>query len=589
LGDYDYSVEARAETYQVRPVGGYGGRNRPDAEVNFSAEPMCVVKLDLRLPDGDQPEEANVTFRTGGSTRGHGWAPDGRPIQMEPGTYSMEISAGEQKEFTAEPEKVELTLEDSPFVRTVQLSRGTGISCEVKLPAAYATSNEGRMHYSLKVTLVTEPPPEPPTAVMGEEPPDGRMWRTKVSTYPRLRPGRYRLIASMDGVVLAWKDVTLSNEFLKETLEVPEPSAADYITLRVLAPDGTLVRDANVNVSAPGLRHRDFNVLRLEDGSYWLRRANPTSSDLRGRDKWSYNISIRSDKYGEIRAEYPGDGTHVFEVRYATPCSLTIVIPGAADHPQKERLNVQLWLKRDNGSSGVYPKDGSIRGGLPSDPLKYGPLAPGRYRFVISGATADGRRSFDRTELAEWEFELTGGDITHTCPIPQTCTLTLLIEDTKAVSYVHLRRADLKPPVSVELRSDRITERTVVEFLTPGEWILRTPDGEMRLQLSGDREVRLDVRRFNCFRLILKEDGRLHDLGLRNGDLLIAVDGQEYRTTGDLSKQAQFSYTLETTTWTVLRNGVQQSVTFNGREAQKIMEDRSGEREHISMSPAVRE
>ncbi len=590
LGDYEYSVNARADAYEVRSAGGYSGRIRPDAEVNFSAQLMCVVKLDLRMPDGSQPEKANVTFRRGNNTRGISWSPSGQPLQMEPGTYSMDISVGDDREFTSEPETVELTFESSPFERTVQLSRGVGISCDVKFPAVYTAGAGGSWRYDLKITLVTDPPPEPPTTVQGEEAPDARMWSRQTTTFPRLNPGRYRLIASADGLILAWKDVNLGSAFLKETLEVPEPSAADFISMRVLAPDGTPIRDADVQVHAPGLRsHGRFNVLRPEDGSYWLRRANPTAAELRGSDKWSYTITVRSDKFGETRAEYPSDGTHTLEVRYAAPCTLTVVIPGAADHPLKERLSAQLSLVQKNGFSGVSPQSRPSGGGLPSEPLKYGPLAPGKYRFVISGSAAGERRFYQRTEIAEWEFELTGGEVTQTCPIPQTCTLTLLIDDPKAVRYIGLRRTDGKPSTSISLQANRISERTVVEFLTPGEWIVNTSDGQMRVQVSGDREVRLDLLRFNCFRLTVTENGRIHELGLRNGDLLIAVDGQEFETTDDLHKQAQFSYTQESTTWTVLRNGAAVPVTFNGRQAQKIMNDHSTEREYIRMSPAVRE
>ncbi len=592
LGDYQFTVSAEAEGYQcnaVNPQLAY--RVLPGAEMDFEAVPVCKVIMDIRMPDGSQPEAVSAKAYT--STHNYStlkWSREKPDASIQPGKYELRVTSGDKEEYASDPVALDISDGDPPLELKINLRIQPGITCQLKYPAGmdqsagmYRGYNDTRIH------LVADPPSDPPAdSGYGY---DGQGLWSGAAKFPGLKPGRYRLIAASTGKLVAWKDVTLTDEPVDVTLEVPEPKAEEYFVLRIYGPEGELVRDAQIyhyaNVNRGQFYGNSGSVLRRPDGSYWLLKSEGGGSDK----EWHYQVTIQTPKYGKTVVKHPGNATNDLEVRMEKPAYVTVLMPGATTHPDKARIRPNLTLVQPGMSIGGIESASSGRSvsGLSEEKERFGPLAPGKYRFSYQLSTGDNAYYYNGggSSIAQWDFEVAAGaDITQTCPVPAIYKLTLLVEDTKKVSNMSLRRAD--GTATRTLYGGGVQERTVFEGLTAGEWIVSAGGGEMRVQITRDTEVALELKPHDCLRIYgLREGGAIERLGLRNGDLLIRVDQQEFEKIHDLRNQAQQSYSKDSTVWAVIRNGTELNVPLNGKA---ILDAQKGEdRETIRFSNATRD
>jgi hypothetical protein len=401
-------------------------------------------------------------------------------------------------------------------------------------------------------------------------------------------------VARNGAEALAWKDITLGQEFLEVTLTVPEPEAADFLVVRIYAPDGSALSGVQIqaqamNSAGPTRTQRFLNVLRRPDGTCWVRRFVPNPK-TDGQAAWYYQLSASHSTYGNLTFKLDNTTAGEVTLRFVEPCVLTISVPGAASAAQRKNLRFALALEVEPSSwNGVSP-DGQRSGdGLPeNDTLVYSKLTPGHYRFTLSVSSGEPDEGyFDRAELASWDFDVVSGPSTQTCPVPKYYTVTLDVPDAATVGNISFRTVDGK---SVRQTRGATTARVIFRGITAGEWIVETRTGSMRLQVSGDTEITLAVQPFDCLKLSgIKAGGAIETMGLRNGDLLIAVDSEGADTTELLQLKVQGSYAKESSTWTVIRNGAQQNVVVNGKELLRLMSLNGDERERVSLRPARRD
>jgi S1-C subfamily serine protease len=110
------------------------------------------------------------------------------------------------------------------------------------------------------------------------------------------------------------------------------------------------------------------------------------------------------------------------------------------------------------------------------------------------------------------------------------------------------------------------------------------------VNVAADTEVTLNLTKFDCLFLTeIKVGGKIEALGLRDGDRLIRVDGQQWENLRIFEAQVEGSLGRDETTWTVIRNGAELDVKFRGTDLMKIMEKRRDEGgERLRMEPALR-
>lgn len=133
--------------------------------------------------------------------------------------------------------------------------------------------------------------------------------------------------------------------------------------------------------------------------------------------------------------------------------------------------------------------------------------------------------------------------------------------------------------------------RATVEHLAPGNYRLAGDIGEMQFTVPTSGEIRFDPPRYDAMLLKnIKPGGQIEALGLRNNDLLIAIDGQPIMAA--LSAGASlYNYAQEkpNATWTIQRGGATLELAIDGAALQRIWrEGEDGEKERIWTFAAYR-
>lgn len=592
LGPYRFRMNGQLEGHRLVQVneGGDWRGVKPDKEVNFRVQKICELELDVRMPDGTQAKMAEVSFLRDGGRSSTTWHSRQPRFQVEEGTHTMEVKSGDYGQFVADKLSLTFRIGDPVQKLTVQLVAKPGIRCKLELPDGY---QRDRWEGGVTVQIVKDPPAEPPAAEARREPGYSRGWDEDYRVFTGLEPGRYRLVARYGAEALVWKDVTLGQEFLELTLTVPEPSTADFLVVRVYAPDGGALRNAQVQAQATtaegGRQGRgSLVVLKRADGSQWVRRFVPGPADD-SQARVTYRITASHSAYGSISLDWPGDAGGEVNLRFVEPGRLTILLSGVTSSDQRTKLRFSLSREVEPGSwQGANPDGAGRDDGLPdNDQLVYSKLTPGRYRFTLFVSSGDPDEGyFDRAEIGAWDFDVASGPSSQTCPVPRYYTLTLLVPDPKAAGRISLRSADGK--VTRHARRDT-TARMTYLGVTAGEWSFTSDHGEMRVVVSGDAEVTLAIKPFDCLAISgIKAGGRVEAMGLRNGDLLVAVDGERAESTDLLEVKVQGAKDKEASVWTVIRAGAELNVTVNGKEMFRLMRLTGDERERTILRPAKR-
>jgi hypothetical protein len=592
LGDYEFTVVATVSGYRCTSVAGlrHGGAVRPNAEVHFVASPVCEIELDVRLPDGSAPPEAYV--KSSDARQGWDnwtWTPANRRHGHRAGSFVLEVRAGKHREFVSAPVEVELVPGAGVPLVAVQLKSAPGLVCHVNLPTGYGPK-EGRFasFRQVQVCLEANPSEQPPPQLLGNRQDGKSLSFENAALFLGLSPGRYRAIAQIGGYTLGWKDVAIADQLVEETLDIAEPDATHYIEIAVVSPDGSAPPMAWLAIRhesrSPGDPGPGF-VINRGEGKFWARRWPPEVIDRAGSE-WSYTFQAGAKGYAVVSATYPGDGKHALVVRLAPPATLTLEFPGAFRPGFAGKIYVELVQVHPHPSARqvVVPNEpgGMARGESEVGVQTYSPVAPGTYELKAS-ARSPGQNG---GEVARWSFELPEGDQKRSFPIPPLYKLTVLRGGSDLPAQLELRNAGLH--IYRSAGSKDASGRFVVDFLPPGEWVVASIDHAMRVAISGDTEIRFEPRAFDCLELRGPRDGGpLYTMGLRTGDLLIAVDGQEWDTLWKLRRQAEASHGLERTVWTVLRDGTRVELPLNGTHIADAISPQNKARDSLFMNPAL--
>lgn len=587
LGKYSFRLSAERAGYRLSAsTSGTGGWFEPDAQVDFTAEPVCELLLDVRLPDGSQPAEARYSVGIDESNQGGLWRPQSPRIEVKAGTWSIHVTAGKHEQFQSDPISFSANT-GAPVELTVQLKSTLGIAVQVEPPHSRIGKKSSPMY---SVHLQPDPPDEPPGASARSL--RDRQWASEhsIALFSDVKPGRYRVLAAEGLRVVAWQDVTLGSEFLELTIQVPEPSVEDSIVVKVTGPTGEPLPDVRISVDivSPNLHSgRGTSCVEQGDGVYWVHRLAADDPDTQG--DWHYSLLLQSQEYGVLRAEYPRDGTHELHVQFEMPSTLTVSVPGLSTHPKKSQLRTNLWMQQSGGRSWSGAGKESSDDKENPDVLHYSKLTKGRYRFQIKLVEPDDRFGRDEVQLAQVEFDVTAGANAVSCPVPEFHTLTVNVPDPDKTGTVYLGPAN-DPDRRGRSSRGESKSKLVFEGVTAGQWRIYTRVGEMRVNVAADTEVTLALTKFDCLLLTeIKAGGRIEALGLRDGDRLIRVDGLEWDNIRMFETQVEGSAGRDETTWTVIRNGVPVEVSFRGKDLMKIVEESSNEGgERFKMQPALR-
>jgi hypothetical protein len=563
-GKTSYTLSAEADGWEF-------SRRDPRApagtlEHHFTGIALTVVEVTARLQDGSALEDARISYRSSAKVREYtGYAQNGHgELRLTPGEWTIQATSDDDwretpRRYRSEP--VTLTVEEGKAAGPVELvlKPTPSIRGSITLPAGFVRP-------SLTVRIQAGPPSEPPGrrvedlkgALEGFIATEHGHTTYELHDVP---PGRHRVLLSAGGILLAWGDVTTTGEDLTHDLQVQTPGHDDYIVMRVYGPDGSLLPDAEVDLTVHTQHiNSGRNALKLvaDDGSIWIERYDPD-----GTAEW-YVLRVSHTAHGEFEARYEASSREVLEVRLERPAFLVLTVPNWDEVREKYALSWELVPKSDSGSR-TFLRDQRQQ----TSPIKLGPVSPGTHELRLRLEYG----MWDSVNLVSREVVLVAGNNEITESVPALHALTIRVEDVENAPDVDLQGNGF------DLDLEFSKGVCVVKFLPAGTYALVTRTGEMVVSVTGDQEIVFTPRTYDCLRLDIRpEGGKIEGLGLRDDDKLIEVDGTELKLDQDFV-QVQASFAKTSTTWVVLREGVRTEVTFDGTAlyATLIGRDKSGE------------
>lgn len=572
----EYTLSATLEGWEITRAGSGGNRLKPGDTCDFTAAISLKLEVTVYLPDGKLAQSGRVTASIDSvhgisSTSMHirgGMA----SLSLKVGKWSLRAESGDYNEFTAEPVNIEVKPDEALQPLELHLKATPGIAGTVEFPKEFG-------NLSANVYLQVNPPAEAPDEMFDNDRsmPDEWVHRGKFN-FRSLAPGNYRLLLVCHNRIVDWADVSVSDAHVVVALAVPPPRPEDYIVIRAYGPDGELLTDVVLYItlhSGNGSRGRGGGEVRRPDGSFWLSR-NIFGRTKQEGESW-YTLKVEHSVYGYKEVRYEFDDTHDVDVRFVVPATAKLTVANFNDHPLREKLRWSLKRDGDDGRRAFFDDDDETGR---SSPFSFGPEEPGAYFLVLLLETDH----YEHRELYRQPVTLVAGENTLTALVPSLYTLTIVKGDVD-ITRVDVRGKDTEFEHR-GYRSEVKDGRLVIEGVPPGTYILETREGGMEVVVNRDTEVVYAPLAYDCLALSVEVGGVAEDLGLRDGDKLIGIDGEEFESAKVGSLKMQTSLALESTTWTVLRGGVRVDVTFNGRELFKALNERGDG--GLNIKPAYR-
>ena len=519
LTDDEHSITGLLEGYRVRPAG-RSWKARPGDEFDLVADPVARVEFVVTRPDGTSPAEAEIhTEKDGRRASRLPWEPRVPHRDLEPGAWM----------FRAEAEGGALV--SDPV--TLNLIAGAG-AVRVALPLLSRSGIRGRVVYPdgvtgqyLSVHLYRASPEGEPDATSlrrdREVAHEGLRGSGDVAyAFPKLEPGRYvlALVTNHDPVALV--AVMVADRMIEQDIVVPEPDPAEYVLLRVLAPDGEDAGDVRISTSFHGaaiVSSGGGRVERLADGRWrvYHHRVRGHETLPEGRD----TIEVRSEAHGQKLVEYRRGTDRELTVRLEEPAVLRVTVSGAAGSGFEADLGVSLILRmsassyRSFGGAGKTDAEGRwvFEGQAPGDYEIRLTLRPGEYESML---------------LASAPVTLVPGVVDRTVALPRLHALVvdpgdiderlslMAIDDVWTVRLGPLEGGRLGLP-GVPAGSYFLMRRT------------RSTNELMPIRIPAPGVIRFEPKEANAIRLLqVERDGYLARAGLRNGDLIVGIDGHRF-------------------------------------------------------------
>lgn len=555
---------------------GFAAGDRAD----FRATPVAEVAFEVPMPDGSPAAAAEVDGHTddrnyhrsmnvsGGSWKG----------TLKPGTWEFTASSGRFGQYRSDTLVASITHGTGTRNIELRLKARPGVAGELKVPPEF--DDEG-----VFVFLQSDPPSEVPETVtnmhrwLRDFPYDENDWTFR---FIDVEPGRYRLLATMEMQVVAWRDVTVDDGLVEVDLTVPAPERSDFIVVRATGPDGEDLDNVRFNLGINEGRGGDgvtVDAVRRPDSTWWIRRREPYGIDDAGRrtapEEWWYEITAVSPEFGQLTQRFEPDDTHVLEFQFQKPARVTLTVDNHNDHKWHDNLHWSVVKPQAGGQVGHYRIEGDAEDRhANASPFTFGPFQPGDMDIVLTAKIDNQRHQWYRRTVA-----LRSGVNAFSALVPETFPLHV-----RASSLDGARRLEVLGSGRrfIARARPRDAEDGVISFrhLPAGDYILRTESGEMEVRVPGADVVELDVRPYDCMVISkIKEGGEIESLGLRNGGKVIEVDGETCEDIETFYGHLRLSLSKEDTTWTVIRNNVRTEVSFNGNKLMEMMQNpESGER-----------
>lgn len=545
------------------------------SSIRFVALAVHEVEFDLRLPDGSQPERAELSVIDGGMKRSGTWTPEKSTRQFVKPLVKIlarTTESDDKPEIPFGDDRARYRSEEIQFTPSESTAAPFRIDLLGRNGIRGTIANMGDLQ-NLRVRLEK--------LAGGAEPTwqnDTRSsWATRGAfVFADLEPGEYAVgIGEQRAAPIDFEKVRVTSGFTECALEMPAPDPATTTLVRCLAPNGAPL--ANVGL-----------VLTIEkDGKpQESRSVQPdTGADGTALIRLNTLTDIPEEK---LRAPYvvhfvanplglpPASGTWVpgqeeVLIQLQKSCDLTVQLTGLQDE-MREKLVVSIvyqsrGLQGRSESSAIPGRGGFGQSDAPKisadGVVRFPSITPGAIDIHLS--LSSGR--FATTPVRSMLAEAIPGPLTVSVPLPALHPVVVHAPSLDDGTELELASIDTQGQVNTDWRMNRRAKveadhRARFGLIPAGTYELTARGiGESLRIVVPTGEILFQAREPDAISItITDENGLLAEGGLQTGDVIVAVGDVEL-TSENLKKT--FRSTLgQKSVFTVIRNGSRVRVDF---------------------------
>jgi hypothetical protein len=559
-----YTLEARRAGFAIHAVAQSGvpiSHHAPGKEVHFTARESGTLKLDLRLPDGSQPERATVNFLLPDGRRGATWywSPAEPERQVDPGEWRLAVRAGRHSEHTCADELVSI-VQGRTTERTLRFELRPVIAGLVRIPEGVSAVVELQRKSAVDFERVDLGS----AGIVGN--PRSLHARNDLAyfNFRDLEPGEYRLILRSGGKALETRTVTLAQGVEYVELRVPEPDSSGYIVVRVTGPDGPISGSVTFMVETRRDSSRGTSgasALNRGNGVYWIKPPNVAANT-------SYSLTVSVPELGSRTFPFDPETTSTLDAHFTAPAFVLLEIVGYDEHPQRSLLVADFWPS-GQAPERTFPR-ARIGNRAAGERVRHlGPLEPGEYVFalLLTGANLAQRFELDRKTMY-----VGPGEQTVLLTPPELYEVTVVIPPEYRRQQITLRHMGTPEYTVTQPQAQLGQEEFVARMLKPGDHMISSHlTGAMFVSLPAAAGTRVEFQPmpFNAYLLYRPYGLEATDIGVKPGDIVVEINGVAIEDMEQARRLSESAREGETTTWTVLRQGARLTVTFRNEDLAK--------------------
>jgi len=537
LTDAKYRIMAYLRGWQLSPRPGSQVYNvRAGQTVDYIARPMIGLPVVIADALGQEPEKPMLMAKGGQFPRTYPWSPEFSTIHLVPGTYTLQATAGEHGELKSDEVEVELKAGEAAAEMTFVVNERPGIRGRVTFPKGMGQVY-GQVG-AIRVLAGQEPDPE---RIVGSQK-QSYVYQGRLEfVIADLEPGTWLVGVAVGGNdVVVHETVVVGSGMAEVNLVVPEPDPEDSIIVRVLSPDGKLLRTARVSggyVEEGGNPYMGGRQAALQEDGTW-RVPHYSRPNWEPDDTTKFCVNVYDPKYGQKQVEYDRAATRSLTVQMDEPGSVIVTLTGYRGTVYQDATRVSLNPKAGGGRMNpmMYGPFGR-GGGVDKDGVqKFNAVSPGEYnvQVYLHG------KGWNQQLVTSEPVTVKEGENRVSIALPPLYDVVVIVpvpaEGEKHRYSMSLRHRVSGRPWSSPPQPTVEGTRVTFQSVPAGEYVFMIYGGrlpqKMVITVPGTGVVRFAAQVFNarCVR-IDDAEGYLASVGLKEGDLVIGIDGVEFRDT----------------------------------------------------------
>lgn len=586
LLDLRYDVSAWLEGCDVTARD--GGRVQAGGTVNFVLRPVSKMTFDVLLPDGSRPERASIRWNREGANGRSGndlWE-SSRPQIDIPSEGFFKVTAsiqgdlredlGLSHDLESSQESFSLDVGAPRETITLQLRGRPKIRGRVRIPHP-SIANTARIWYGLI--------PKDGAADEG--------WLRDFGQSARVRSGRFETenlsngtyaIASAPHAELDMgkiERVEVSGVDVEIDLEIAPVPAEKCIVVVGTDGRGRGIADLNFSYEMKVLDDDEqsgwVQTMSRGGGEFWVVPDKTLKEFMEGRGKpgAQVEVTLNVSRLGSQKVAL-SPGRRRIDVSFKSGASVLVTVAAFSVDDHFEKMSARLERRSDDpdrDDSWDWIDNEEVR---EDGTVKLGPTEPGEHRVRLwLDIRVQGGRS-DEVPVGEARFSVGEDDLAITASmIPLYRLMVRFEEETNGNVSLQNDKEDMYLWASV--RDKKVEFRNV----PAGEYSLHHYDNgnqRMTVRIPEQQDVVFRAEDATCLRVHIYGSGTYKEIGFKDGDVIVAVNGKQFEKAELLNAQMMI-VDKESAKLTVYRDGG--TIQLNYDPSLLVQDNTQGWMEHV--------